>query len=259
MNNKKIYNQLQKREVFHLEFLRNFSKMFRPDNYALKGGCNLRFFFDSFRYSEDMDIDINGIRMELLRDRVMDILENNTFKNTIRTFGINKIIPPNMKTAKQTQTTQRFKVHLITFAGEDLFTKVEFSRRGINDKKNIETISSSVLREYKIAPLIVSHYTAHAAVIQKTKALAFRKIPQARDFFDLYILLPKTETEKLKGIEKKILQKAVNTIYAITFKEFRDHVVLYLAPDDMKTFDSAAAWEEIQLKVINYIEEQKNE
>ena len=45
-------------ELFHLLFLRLFSAQIEPDFYAIKGGCNLRFFFESVRYSEDLDIDV---------------------------------------------------------------------------------------------------------------------------------------------------------------------------------------------------------
>ncbi|MDD4955835.1 MAG: nucleotidyl transferase AbiEii/AbiGii toxin family protein, partial [Candidatus Omnitrophica bacterium] len=124
----KIYNQLQLREIFHLEFLRWFGKRINPRNYALKGGVNLRFFFNSFRYSEDMDLDISGIRINSLKDEVMKILTALSFSETLKSFGIEKIVPPDISKAKQTQTTQRFKVHLLTSAGEDLFTKIEFSR-----------------------------------------------------------------------------------------------------------------------------------
>jgi len=56
-----MYTHLQLREVFHLEFLRWFGKRVRTNYYALKGGVNLRFFFNSFRYSEDMDLDTHTI------------------------------------------------------------------------------------------------------------------------------------------------------------------------------------------------------
>ena len=59
-----IYNSLQLREVFHLEFLRWLGRSVKSEAYAVKGGVNLRLFFRSFRYSEDMpngeDKDINN-------------------------------------------------------------------------------------------------------------------------------------------------------------------------------------------------------
>ena len=40
-------------ELFHLLFLRQFNQQISGKLYAIKGGCNLRFFFDSIRYSEN--------------------------------------------------------------------------------------------------------------------------------------------------------------------------------------------------------------
>ncbi|MCK5160066.1 MAG: nucleotidyl transferase AbiEii/AbiGii toxin family protein, partial [Candidatus Aureabacteria bacterium] len=122
--NKEIYSILQVRELFHLEFLRWLSRKIKSEFYALKGGTNLRFFFKSFRYSEDMDLDVNTIPVEKLKDIVMEILNARSFIDNLRTLNIVQIIPPNIAKAKQTQTTQRFKIHLITCSGEDLFTKV---------------------------------------------------------------------------------------------------------------------------------------
>jgi predicted nucleotidyltransferase component of viral defense system len=45
-------------ELFHLLFLRQIEGKLDKKLYALKGGCNLRFFFKSIRYSEDIDFDI---------------------------------------------------------------------------------------------------------------------------------------------------------------------------------------------------------
>lgn len=43
---------------------------------ALKGGCNLRFFFGSTRYSEDMDLDVVVIAKETLRNKVERLLKS---------------------------------------------------------------------------------------------------------------------------------------------------------------------------------------
>lgn len=49
-------------EQFHLLFLEQLGKVVDKQLTALKGGCNLRFFLKSIRYSEDMDIDIQKKR-----------------------------------------------------------------------------------------------------------------------------------------------------------------------------------------------------
>ncbi|GAH31443.1 unnamed protein product, partial [marine sediment metagenome] len=124
-----MHNSLQQIEVFHLEFLRWFGSKTDPKHYALKGGVNMRFFFGSIRYSEDMDLDLSDIRVDVLQDIVLKILITQTFIDNLRPYGIQRVSIQDMAKAKQTETTQRFKIHLITFAGEDLFTKIEFSRR----------------------------------------------------------------------------------------------------------------------------------
>lgn len=42
-------------ETFHLHFVRLLFMGRDKANYIVKGGCNLRFFFGSVRYSEDLD------------------------------------------------------------------------------------------------------------------------------------------------------------------------------------------------------------
>ncbi|MDP2943368.1 MAG: nucleotidyl transferase AbiEii/AbiGii toxin family protein [Candidatus Omnitrophota bacterium] len=254
------YNQLQLREIFHLEFLRWLGRKIKAENYALKGGVNLRFFFNSFRYSEDMDLDASGIKVDTLKEIVMKILEARSFQEPLRPFGIEKITAPDMSKAKQTETTQRFKVHLLTAAGEDLFTKVEFSRRGFKGEMTVQPVSDAVLRSYKLPPLICPHYSAETAVLQKAEALASRSVVQARDVFDIYILIPQViaSPERAKQsktfLSKSTLNKAKENALEISFEQFRDTVVSYLAPEDKAVYDKAAVWDDIKLKVTGFID-----
>lgn len=251
-----IYTSLQLRELFHLEFLRWLGKKIKPRNYSLKGGVNLRFFFGSFRYSEDMDLDVQDISVEALRDRVMQILKLPSFQNGLKPFGIEKIIPPDIAKAKQIQTTQRFKVHLITFAGVDLFTKIECSRRGSNGKVVVEAVGNKILWEYKLTPLLVSHYDLTSAFKQKINALANRSVTQARDIFDLYILSSQVNLEKtrknLSSVDNKNIKKAYQNLFEVGFYQFRDSVLAYLSEDDRKVYDSKGAWDEVKLKIADY-------
>lgn len=54
------YTPRQQREIFHLLFLERLLKIADPGLFVLKGGANLRYFFNSPRYSEDMDLDVLG-------------------------------------------------------------------------------------------------------------------------------------------------------------------------------------------------------
>lgn len=252
------HNQLQLREIFHLEFLRWLGRKMRAENYTLKGGVNLRFFFNSFRYSEDMDLDASGIKVDTLKETVMKILETRSFQESFRPFGIEKIIPPDISRAKQTETTQRFKVHLLTSAGEDLFTKVEFSRRGFKGGITVQPVSDVILRAYKLAPLVCPHYSAETAILHKIEALAMRSAVQARDVFDLYILIPQAgvvakQSRNITLPFLSLLEKAKENAREISFEQFHDTVVSYLTPEDTVVYDKAAAWEEIKLKVAEFI------
>lgn len=251
------YDPLQLREVFHIEFLRWFGRKVKPDHYAVKGGVNLRFFFGSFRYSEDMDLDARGIGVGRLKDTVMDILGARAFQDNLKPFGIARVAPPDIAKAKQTETTQRFKIHLISIFDEDLFTKIEFSRRGFAGKTVLETIDNSVLRAYKLAPLLAPHYDIHSSVEQKIAALALRKEVQARDIFDLYVLGPRGagSNRHSYGIGPGIIAKAHERIFEVDFEQFRDTVVSYLAAEDQAVYNNPESWEDVRLKVAGFIEE----
>lgn len=255
---------LQLREVFHLEFLRRFGKRAQAGHYALKGGVNLRFFFNSPRYSEDMDLDAVNIRVGTLKDHVMKILGAVSFQDALKPFGVEKIISPDISKAKQTETTQRFKIHLITAAGEDLFTKVEFSRRGFKEEVEVRAVPDAFLRAYKMPPTLVPHYGIRSAVIQKIEALAGRSVIQARDVFDLYILSsqygtsgcpPTQKSINSKVADKRLIAKAQDNALEIGFGQFRDTVVSYLASEDQAAYRSPALWDEIKLKVAHFIDE----
>lgn len=255
--NKQMYNPLQIRELFHLEFLRWFDRKVKVGSYVLKGGTNLRFFFNSLRYSEDMDLDIQGVQINLLKSIVMKILQAVSFQDVLRPFGVERVVPPDIGRAKQTETTQRFKIHLITYAEEELFTKVEFSRRGFAGKIVVQPVSNTILREYKLAPLLVPHYDVQSTIMQKIGALAGRSVIQARDVFDLYILHSQYDPHKMIKTEIKavVLKKAYENMFAINFEQFRDTVLVYLSPEEQVVYNSFPLWDEIRLKVGNFIDE----
>jgi hypothetical protein len=63
------YSNRQYVELFHLLFLRQLASGEDRSLIALKGGCNLRFFFGSIRYSEDMDLDVWTMARETLKNK----------------------------------------------------------------------------------------------------------------------------------------------------------------------------------------------
>ncbi len=172
--------------------------------------------------------------------------------------------PPNISRAKQTATVQRFKVHLLTTAGEDLPTKIEFSRRGLDSPIRSEPVSTVVVAAYHLAPLILPHYTALPAARQKIRALIARREPQARDVFDLYTLSSQPEVSSgglLAGFSERDLHQARDRIYGIEYAQYRDTVVNFLVPADRAAFGSRQIWDEIRLRAASLLErsEKNNE
>ncbi len=242
------------REVFHIEFLRWFGRAVQPERYVLKGGVNLRLFFGSFRYSEDMDLDVKQISVGRLQKVVMSILTNRSFGNVLKPFGVQAVKPPNIEKAKQTETTQRFKVHLLA-GGQDLYTKVEFSRRGLLGWSLVELIPAAVLRSYRLSPLPVSHYDQGSAIFQKINALATRSTIQARDVFDLYLLSAQSDPAEMKkfSLSDSFLTKAYEHVFMVHFNQFRDSVVSYLSEEDQASYARAPVWDDIKLKTADFI------
>ena len=251
-----FYTPLQMREIFHLEFLRWFGRKTRADRYSLKGGVNLRLFYGSIRYSEDMDIDVQRLSVVDVREITMGILGAGAFAVSLEPFGVKAVVPPDMAKAKQTDTTQRFKIHLLTGAGDDLFTKIEFSRREAHGAVVASPVPSSVTRAYKIMPVIVPHYDAVSAFCQKVGALAGRSVTQARDIFDLYLLSSLVGAMDVApaALSAPVLAKACENVFAVEYDEFQGAVVTYLSEDDRQVYERRAIWDELKLKVSDLLE-----
>ena len=252
-----MFDHLQQREVFHLVFLREFARRVKPGTFAIKGGCNLRFFFGSPRYSEDLDLDVASIEPFKLKETVMGILESPALSTSMRIYGVDRIIPPNIAKAKQTETVQRFKIHLMNAAGEELFTKVEFSRRGLEKGVTVSPVVDAVVRDYRLPPLLLPHYPLPIAVRQKVGALAGRSATQARDVFDLYLLSSRMDEAARASVQKELsAQKrkaAESALFLLTFESFRDTVCGFLGAQDAAEYAKPEVWDEMQLKVAALI------
>ena len=244
-------------EAFHLAFLRAFAGSAPTESFCVKGGCNLRFFFGSDRYSEDLDLDLTDLPVHQVRDKVLSILESGGLNATARTYGVAHVRPPNISRAKQTETVQRFKVHLITTSGEDLPTKIELSRRGMDSPIRTEVVRPEVLEAYRMPALILPHYSAAAAARQKIRALVSRRVTQARDVFDIHVLStqPELRSLDLRGeFSKSELRTALANTYSVEYEQFRDAVVAFLSPEHQERYASKARWDEIRLVTVALIE-----
>jgi predicted nucleotidyltransferase component of viral defense system len=248
-----MWSERQIIEIFHLLFLRAFGARVDKAVFALKGGCNLRFFLKSIRYSEDMDLDIQTMSVGTLRNNVNRLLAEPAFMRGLRAQGIEVV-----KTTqpKQTETTQRWKLTLRNAeSGAEVPTKIEFSRRGLDDERAVESVDAGIIRTYRLYPVIVQHYTLHAALAQKVLALALREQVQSRDVFDLKLLLDAGGAERpLPATAAANLPAAIANALAVDYDAFAGQVLAYLEPEDQDHYRNKRAWNELQEQVVNGLE-----
>lgn len=245
----------QSTELFHLLFLRALvAKGEDKSLFALKGGCNLRFFFGSVRYSEDMDLDVAVIAKETLRNKVDRLLRSPALTAPLKAHGLTIV---ETSAPKQTETTQRWKVGLRR-DGEELpiRTKVEFSRRDAITGTKFEAADREVLRPYGLTPVLATHYTADTAIRQKIHALAARTEPQARDVFDLSMLLARSDAAglTLDATAQKWLDDAIDRATGLSFDEYASKVVAFLEPSQAEVYADRSAWDATQEDVVLRLE-----
>jgi hypothetical protein len=239
-------------ELFHLHFVRLLCAGADRDRFAIKGGCNLRFFFDSMRYSEDIDLDVAGIPVHTLKEKLNKVLGGPALLMPLKSRGISigAVTAP-----KQTDTTQRWKVGLSTGGTLPLHTKIEFSRRPAGEDAVVEPVSARVLAEYQMMPVLAPHYPLAAALRQKVGALVGRSIVQARDVFDLSVLLSRAggRFDALRPIRAQI-PKAIERAMDVSYGEFKAQVASYLKPEHLDEYGTRQGWEALQAQVVDALE-----
>lgn len=251
-----MYTDKQHREIFHLLFLERLLKSTDSKLYAVKGGCNLRFFFNSPRYSEDLDLDVFGGSVETLKKNGYKILADPAFVRNLNSFGIENLIVNDPSKAKHSTTTQRFRCQLVNRAGESFPTKVEFSRRSQTFAGVVsESIDPELIHTYKRRSFASPHYDGIRAASQKIDDLANRSEVQARDPFDLYLLFQSgaVKSFNIKEIDPGTRSKATKNLLQIDFDYFHDQVVQYLELGVREDYNDKNHWHIIQKKLLELL------
>lgn len=237
-------SHIQHIECFHLVLLRLLEVRIDRATWVIKGGVNLRAWFGSRRYSEDLDIDVVRGQRHTLTEKFDKLLGSSALTSLLASQGLRleKIGKP-----KQTDTTQRWKLEIraegLTMP---LHTRAEFSRRGTHDEEYaLEPIRPEIVRPYGLLAPTVNHYTAPVAIRQKILALASRSETQARDIWDLDHLLRTTSADPrpLPAAVQRALPEARERAFSVPFEVFRGHVVPYLAPEDQEVYGTPDAWD----------------
>jgi len=248
-----MLNDIRLREVFHFCFLERLLKSSDPALYVLKGGVNLRFFFNSPRYSEDMDLDVLGGSVATLKKNGYKILQDAAFQRQLRSYGIAELQVNDPEKAKQTETTQRFRVGLVNHAGLRLPTKIEFSRRAAHgDPFQTGQVSPDIARNYRRLAFSCQHYHGEVAVLQKFRALAGRPATQARDVFDLGILQAGGFVN-IEAVNKLLMNEerkaAVTALRSLSWADFEGQVLEFLDEETRPAYASKTSWQQLQERI----------
>jgi predicted nucleotidyltransferase component of viral defense system len=232
-------------ERFHLVFLRHFAAVISPGTICLKGGVNLRLYYNSPRLSEDIDFDARVVGVDILRKNVNRVLSARPLLTELASVGITlgEINP-----AKQTQTAQRWKFHVI-HEGNSVPTRLEFSRRQDEPfESNVtEPPAAALLAAQQVVPFVFNHYAPPAAYRQKINALATRREVQARDAFDLHHLSQYAAAGREAPPE--LVTQAIEKLGLISFAMFQDQVVPFLPADLASYYGTPEAWKAMSEKV----------
>jgi Domain of unknown function (DUF1814). len=247
---------LEVAEAFHLAYLVVLASVAKPDTWALKGGGNLRFYFDSLRFSEDIDLDVH-VAATQMRPRIERAFDSAALAKLLAAVGSTvEYLNPKERTA----TKEKWTIGLRNaVAGEALvYTQVEFSypEYGLGSYISIEAPKSApALSHPPIPSPVIAHYVARGALIQKVTALADRRHTQPRDVFDIDHLARKFPAAADKGIvDPTIVEAAIARVWDLSFELYLAKVVSFLEPSVRALFDKPTTWTEIQLRVVEVLE-----
>jgi predicted nucleotidyltransferase component of viral defense system len=243
-------NRPQQIEFFHLAFLELLAKRLGPSRYVLKGEANLRYFFGSARYSEDIDIDLIRPLPSDLEGKVSGILASAPLALLLR---LADLTVDEFSAPKQTGTTKRWKVSLATDSSEPVRTKIEFSGRASSGAYRLDALPGEVVAPYALPAPSVQHYEIEAAAVQKVMALRGRSQTQARDVFDLDLLLRRRSLPPGE-LDPLILEEAVERAFELPYDAYRDQVLAFLEPDALELHEGPDAWERMQTFVAQQLE-----
>jgi len=247
---------LEVAEGFHLAFLVALQAAADPSTWALKGGGNLRFYFDSLRFSEDIDLDV-FVEPWRNRPRIERAFSSATLAKLLASVG-SKVDYLNPK--ERTDTKERWTIGLLNAAAGKarIYTQVELSYRSYHLERYLAIEapkSAAAIGHAPIPPPTIGHYQPRGALIQKITALCDRRHTQPRDVFDVDHLVRKFPAAPAQGLlPDEILKAAIDRTFELTFELYRSNVVSFLEPSVRVAFDGPTHWTETQLRVAAVLE-----
>lgn len=209
------------REYLQLLFLKYFYSQKDTDKVFFKGGTALRFLFDSFRFSEDLDF-TSLVNKEVLKNIIFNTLKDLEKEAENITFKEEKTIA-NSFSGRIFQKLEEFKF--------SLSVRLDFSQR-----EKVFLIDNSVLEtSFPLGPYPqITHLKIEELMAEKIRAILTRV--RGRDVFDLWFMLSKkvpidwTLVNKKMALYKKEADasKLIVAIQKIPQKEIKDDLTRFL-------------------------------
>jgi len=221
-------------------------------DYVVKGGANMRLFYDSRRRSQGIDLDYLGSAFWKVEDKVDETLNSRAFRDLLRLAGVEMV---DLTKPNQTTTTRRWKFAVVASRAR-LNSKIEFSSRSAADPEYaLEAARSDIGRATGLRVVKANHYLATAAIRQKIQALAERSDSEPRDVFDLDLLFAgHPDAVKAGDVDGALAVKAIDAAFAIPFEAFADLVVDYLEEDFVEIYNRPEVWDEMVTTVAGHLE-----
>lgn len=256
----KNLSPVQVREAVHLLLLAELAKASGGKGVTVKGGVNLRLFFQSARYSEDIDLDGDRADSRQIREVITEAISEHGLARELRRIGISEL-DPGEGVNKDSPTTLRYKFGVVV-SSVTYPTKIEvsFRDRYAGDDAIAEVPDEDVTEPYGLAPVRVQHYVREAAIRQKIEALGGRSHVQARDVFDLAVLIPDSPHLDLLdflagGLDPALVELAKARSLEISFEAYKGQVLEFVDEAALSRYGSADVWDEICLRVNGLIEQ----
>ncbi|MCM8778042.1 MAG: nucleotidyl transferase AbiEii/AbiGii toxin family protein [Candidatus Omnitrophica bacterium] len=209
------------REYFQLLFLKYFYYQVGSGKIYFKGGTALKFLYNSFRFSEDLDFS------SLVSAKKIGIIIEETLKDLNKEIG-------NVEFRKEKTLKNSFSgrlVQKVDFFKFPLTTRLDFSLR----EKPILTDVSLIETRFPVSPSPqVSHLKIEEILAEKIRTLFTRT--RGRDIFDLYFILSKGISIDWNLVNKKMdfykkkasLEQLIEVIKSFPQSEIKTDVTKFL-------------------------------
>ena len=239
-------------ELLHLAFLQVLPSHLPVGEYAVKGGANLRLFYESRRRSQDIDLDYLGDSFHDVDTKVDKALASRAFRDILRVAGVSMTEPTK---PKQTNTARLWKF-TVNGSGGYLNTKIEFSARGgVEPERAFESARGDIGRGIGLRVVKAEHYLPPAAIRQKIQALAQRSQTEPRDVFDLdYLFGAYPDAIKPGDVNRDLVKAAMDAALGIPYEAYEELVAEFIEDEFVDIYGRPEVWSDMALGVVERLE-----